>query len=355
MTVITYKCPNCGGELVFDPKSQKYRCGYCLSEFFPQEAEQSAGLGKEQKEEGSKSDQQANPAKETAEAWAYTCPNCGAELITDATTAASFCCYCHNPVVFSGQVSGRFLPNKILPFSIDRKAAVEQFLREGKRKFFVPKDFYSKAQIEKFSGVYFPYWIYGGKFRAAYRARGNRIRIWRTGDMEYTETSVYDVERIGRIEVEGLLHNALQKTDRELVESVQPYRMDALVPFSMGYLSGFMAERRDMEKEAFEERTREQRDGMLKRALRSEAAAYDTLTGESLAAEAEKETWEYAMFPVWMVTYQGKNGKTYYYAMNGQSGRVSGEFPIVKGRLFLTAFFCGLAAFLLVLAGGYLI
>ena len=26
MAAITYKCPNCGGGLVFDPGTQKYKC-----------------------------------------------------------------------------------------------------------------------------------------------------------------------------------------------------------------------------------------------------------------------------------------------------------------------------------------
>ena len=33
MAAITYKCPNCGGGLVFDPGTQKYKCEYCLSLF----------------------------------------------------------------------------------------------------------------------------------------------------------------------------------------------------------------------------------------------------------------------------------------------------------------------------------
>ena len=41
MEVITYKCPNCGGDLTFDPASGKYKCEYCLSSFTQEEAEKS--------------------------------------------------------------------------------------------------------------------------------------------------------------------------------------------------------------------------------------------------------------------------------------------------------------------------
>ena len=33
MAAITYKCPNCGGGLIFEPETQKYKCEYCLSRF----------------------------------------------------------------------------------------------------------------------------------------------------------------------------------------------------------------------------------------------------------------------------------------------------------------------------------
>ena len=33
MSVLTYKCPNCGGGLIFDPEKQQYICEFCISEF----------------------------------------------------------------------------------------------------------------------------------------------------------------------------------------------------------------------------------------------------------------------------------------------------------------------------------
>ena len=51
-----------------------------------------------------------------AEAVIYNCPSCGAEIVTDATTAATFCYYCHNPVVLGKRLEGKYLPNKVIPF-----------------------------------------------------------------------------------------------------------------------------------------------------------------------------------------------------------------------------------------------
>ena len=42
MAVITYKCPNCDGGLIFDPESQKFHCEYCLSSFSEEELQNNA-------------------------------------------------------------------------------------------------------------------------------------------------------------------------------------------------------------------------------------------------------------------------------------------------------------------------
>ena len=42
MALVSYKCPNCGGSVVFDPKKQKFCCEFCMSEFTKEEMETAA-------------------------------------------------------------------------------------------------------------------------------------------------------------------------------------------------------------------------------------------------------------------------------------------------------------------------
>ena len=52
MAAITYKCPNCGGELVFDPDLAKYKCPFCNSIFTQEELDRlKPSSAKEQKAE----------------------------------------------------------------------------------------------------------------------------------------------------------------------------------------------------------------------------------------------------------------------------------------------------------------
>ena len=147
MSVITYKCPNCGGELLFDPESQKFKCEYCLSSFEEgelQNPEESTSIGSEPKTTYSSRTQQ-----EEQEAVVYHCPNCGAEIITDATTAATFCFYCHNPVILSGRLDGSLKPDCIIPFSIEKEEAIKRFTEWIGKKKFVPHAFFPKTKLKR--------------------------------------------------------------------------------------------------------------------------------------------------------------------------------------------------------------
>lgn len=171
MAIISFKCPNCGGELIFDPATQKYKCEYCNSLFTQEELDAMKPMqGGEpdavaQEQEGGERADETAAAEQTAgeresepegEAVYYSCPSCGAEIVTDATTAATFCYYCHNPVVLGKRLEGTYLPNKIIPFEISREEAEKKFLDFVGKKKYVPKAFFDKKQIESMTGVYFP-------------------------------------------------------------------------------------------------------------------------------------------------------------------------------------------------------
>ena len=73
------------------------------------------------------------------------------------------------------------------------------------------------------------------------------VRMWTTGNTQYTETKYYAVEREGDVTLRNLTENALKKANVKLTSGVMPYAYDKMKDFHMGYLSGFLAERRDIE------------------------------------------------------------------------------------------------------------
>lgn len=197
MESIQYKCPSCGGDLKYDPSSEKYICEFCRSKFSQDEMDRQtqAEEVKEAKNAYKDSKQPEPKTNEGFEAQVYTCPSCGAEIVTDGTTAATFCFYCHNPIVLKGRLDGAYKPDYVIPFKVSKEKAIGLFEDWIKKKKFVPEDFYSKDQIEKMTGVYFPYMLYKCNIAGNVKAQATRINTRIVGDMEYTDHDVYDVCR----------------------------------------------------------------------------------------------------------------------------------------------------------------
>ena len=113
MAAITVKCPTCGGELVFDPAAQEYLCAYCQSRFTQAQIDRMApAAASEQAAYQEETEGTDLGTDGSSGAVLYSCPSCGAQVITDETTAATFCYYCHNPVVLEGRLSGAYLPGE---------------------------------------------------------------------------------------------------------------------------------------------------------------------------------------------------------------------------------------------------
>ncbi len=83
---------------------------------------------------------------------AYSCPSCGAELICDASTAATSCPYCGNPTVVPGQFAGQLKPDFIIPFKYSKEDAVKALKEHCTGKIFLPKEFHQRKPYSENSG-----------------------------------------------------------------------------------------------------------------------------------------------------------------------------------------------------------
>lgn len=331
MSTYMYKCPNCASGLGYDAKTHIFHCEYCLSDFTAEELEEKKRQAEEaQAEENIESDKSAFEAH----AVLYNCPSCGAEIITDDNTAATFCYYCHNPVVLSGRLTGEFEPDYIIPFKIDKEEAKNRFFKWIKGKKFVPGDFVNEQSVEKLCGVYFPYWLTDCSVSGMYTATGKNLRVWIAGDLEYTETKVYDIRRGGTIDFKSI-NNFAMKDDRiKLATAVHPFREEEMEEFKMAYLSGFMAEKRNLDEADMADTVRSQVEEYSSRLLEGTVGGYNFISNKDINAEIINSKWHYVLLPVWVLTYISK-GKTYYYALNGQTGKAVGELPVCKKKLAL--------------------
>ncbi len=329
---IAYQCPCCGAGLAFDPEKQRFACEFCLSEFDESELE-SAGAGEAAAKEA------ADAAEYCEHMNLYQCPNCGAEVVADEHTAADFCYYCHNPIVLSGRLSGQMQPHKVVPFRIDKAEAEQRFKDWCKHKWFLPKSFTSSEHAAQIKGVYYPFWVTDADADGAIDAKATRVRTWRAGDYRYTETSRFDIDRAGEIHFEDIvtcaLSNAdLSEADKQMLEGILPYPSEELTDFAMPYLSGFLAKKRNLERADLSEEVRGRMHEYTKALLSGTVTGrYDTLNVHETKVNIKSSHWEYALLPIWILTWTDQNGQVYTFAINGCTGKLYGELPVSYPRL----------------------
>lgn len=362
MATMNYKCPNCDGPLTFNPDKQRFTCEFCLGEFEPAQVQQ-MNEKKEQREtyderEVKSAEQKQQQAQEKGEdsgeyAVSYTCPSCGAEVVTTSTTAATTCFYCYNPVVLGSRLSGEFNPDRVIPFELSKEKAIERFLAMCGKKWFLPKGFAGKEQFEKLNGVYFPYWFADEQKTAHMSATGKKIRTWRAGNKEYTETRIFHVTRGGNVQIRNVFERALKSESRDMLQSVHPYDLSKAKPFAMSYLSGFQAEKRDLDKKDVEPVIEQKMHAYAEQALKNTMEGYDVIETDSFNEHTDLAAYTYNLLPVWMVTYK-YNGEIIPFAINGQTGKAYGHLPVATGKLAAGAAIVAVLVFILGVLGGML-
>ena len=350
--ITNYQCPACTGPLRYDGGSGKLVCDYCGSAFTVQEIEklyqekldqaEAAGVAQAAKEEA-----QAAAAAEAAQIgaedpeWdlaqagmkAYTCPSCAAELICDATTAATSCPYCGNPTVVPAQFHGMLKPDYILPFKLDKEAAKKALRAFYKGKRLLPRAFTTDNHIEEIKGVYVPFWLFDGQGDADLNFTATRVSTHRSGDYQVTVTDHYAVRRAGTVDFHRIPTDSSSKMPDAHMDAIEPFDFSELKPFSTAYMPGFLAERYDVDVAECEKRARRRAGNTTEQVIANTVRGYSSVTPVGKNVFMRRSAVSYVMLPVWMLSTRWK-GKSFLFAMNGQTGKLIGDLPVSMGRFW---------------------
>ena len=340
--ITNYKCPACTGPLHFVGASGKLECDYCGSSYSVEEIEalyqekdkQAAqAAAKAEQKAATQSDEGEWTQPEGAD-WAepgmksYTCPSCGAELICDETTAATSCPYCGNTTIVPGQLSGMQKPDYIIPFKLSKEDAIAALKNHYKKKPLLPKIFSAQNHIEEIQGVYVPFWLFNGSADADIRYNCTRSMTHREGDYDVTDTQHFMVRRAGTVKFEKIPVDASSKMPDENMDSIEPFDYKELKAFSNAYLPGFLADKYDVSVDDCAPRADARCKSSCESALRSSVTGYSTCVPEEENIHIRRGKVQYAMLPVWML-HTKWNGRDYLFSMNGQTGKLTGDLPVL--------------------------
>lgn len=314
MSVIKeYKCSNCGAGLEFDPPSGHWKCNYCLSQFTKEQV-------------GSDSPSEESLEKQMEELTSYTCTSCGAELIADGTTSATFCLYCRNHTIIKTRFSGKFKPRGVIPFRLTKNEVKEIYKKWINKRIFAPNEFKQKEEIDKITGIYAPFWLFDCNSEGAIIGEGLRVSTWTQGDYQYTNTKYYEIIRRGSTKYQKVPVDASKKLDDKFMHMIEPYKYDDLTDFSMKYMAGFMAEKYDVESTEAETVMKERVEKYIEDRLRDTVNGYNSYIIKNKHISLSNISNEYSMLPIYLLNNKYK-GKDHIFIVNGQTGKVVGDTP----------------------------
>ncbi len=351
-TTLEYKCPSCGGALSFDSQLQTVKCPYCDTEFDMTALKELDEVLKQQPKDDMSWQKQPGEnwqAEEQEALSSFVCQSCGGEILCEATTAASSCPYCGNPVVMTERLAGTLRPDLVIPFKLDKAAAKAALKNHFKGKPLLPKTFKTENRLEQLQGIYVPFWLFDADADADIRYKATRISVWSDSRYNYTKTSYYSIHRAGSLGFNGVPVDGSQKMDNTLMESLEPFDMTQAVDFQTAYLAGYLADKYDVTADESITRANERIKTSTENAFAQTVVGYNTVIPQTSSVRLRNSKVHYALLPVWILNTK-YHGKEYMFAMNGQTGKFVGNLPVNWGAFW--GWLLGIAAAVAVVAFG---
>jgi len=368
MDIKEYKCPNCGGAVKFNSGTQKMKCPYCDAEFeigaldgyqkdlSAMENAQKVSDGDTIKIPGEganvivkgfrKVENHTSDWKEDelVDLSTGSCPSCGSELVGDENTIATVCPCCGNSQIVKKRVQGMLKPESVIPFQLEKESATEALKKFYQGKKLLPDYFKEQNQVNGIQALYVPFWLYDAKAGGSIRYKATKVRSWSDNSYNYTETKYFSIIRDGSINFSKIPVDGSKKMDNEYMDAVEPFDYNKLKDFQTSYLSGYIAEKYDVDAEESKTRAAKRITCSIESQFANSVKGYSSVNVENSVVNVDNVKSSYALFPVWIVNTKYQN-QDYQFIMNGQSGKIVGRLPVDKGkeRKYKTLFTAGIS------------
>ena len=328
------KCPNCASNLVYDLEHGACICRNCGGLFDPETLDKVGSFGYANPEKNY--DGTIEVSKEDEGRVEIVCNSCGAEIVTDKNTASTFCAFCGSPALVTRRLTREFKPDYIIPFKFDKEKAISLFEEHCASIDHLPKDFRSKKILSKMTGLYVPTWIISSEVKVNVAGRG---KMGKMVDQAYAEnhaaingnyaTLTYGVVKF---RLKDIPFDGEKKIANRLMAAAEPFDYSELEKFRPEFLQGFFAEKYDEQPLDMTDRIYKRFDKYALKVCEEVTFGYDAFVPESDASVTRYNNQEikYALLPCWFLSLD-YDGRKYQYIVNGQTGKVSGEFHYAKG------------------------
>ena len=262
----------------------------------------------------------------------YQCTECGAEIITAKGTVATTCAYCGHAISISSKLVGDFKPDALIPFSIGKANAEKIYDIYCKKSLLAPKEFRKKENLKKMKGLYVPFWLHTFQDNAHAVVNCENHSSRKRGDDKVITKKMYNVTMNVVGKFDKIPTDALTSLDNSLMDAVEPFDYEHLKNFSPAYMAGFYAEEKNESAEDTFKRAHERAVESLKTSIVNNAGSYNLKRITNYDGKTTEYDSSYVMLPVWILSTEYKN-KKYTFAINGDTGKITGKLPIDATKL----------------------
>lgn len=336
-----WPCEKCGADLRYKPGATELVCDHCGHvQPIPESSapRKARALGEIDLDLGLADDL---PATQMEAVRVTPCPNCGAQVEFIGATHAAECPFCATPVVIGTGEERRIKPQAVLPFVLNEGQARQAMTDWLGRLWFAPNGLQEYARKGRsMAGLYVPYWTFDAATKSYYTgARGDYYYETRTVTRN-GKTETEQVQRTrwtstsGRVRrnFDDVLVLASQSLPRSYTDNLAPWDLTRLEPYTPDYLAGFTAEGYTVGLADGHATGREVMSDVIRQDVREDIGG-DTQRIDSVDTDWSAETFKHVLLPIWMAAYK-YNGKSYRFVVNGQTGKVQGERPYSKWKIF---------------------
>ena len=345
MAIERFECPNCKADMEFDPVTRGMKCAFCGTRTAV------AVDPKPEIRENPLSSQSLTPEPDRIRRLSdiskeFTCTGCGAIVQFEPPQVAGACPFCAANIVTQPKNSDPLIaPDGVLPFVVPKGRASSSVREWLASRWFAPGALAALAQPEGIRGIYLPFWTFDAKTNTRYTGlRGDHyFEMVQVQENVNGQNVIREVQQVrtawkgasGSVAVgfDDVLVPASRSVPPERLQQLSPWKLSDVKPYESAFLSGFQAQRYQVElKDGFVS-SRQIMDRAVQDEIRRDIGGDEQQIQDS-DTRYSNLTFKHLLLPVWVGSYRFE-GCVYQVLVNAQTGEVIGDRPYSKGKIFL--------------------
>ena len=330
----------------FDPETGGMKCRFCgHTEAMP--AQSRAAVQPHSYDEAMAAGSKTAQGTVSAQALEVTCKGCGAAVVFEPPQVAGNCSFCGADLVVQPKAADPLIaPDAVLPASVPKEKAQAEVRDWLQSRWFAPNALKKMARQEGIGGVYLPFWDYDADTVSQYRGERGQ-HYWETeyyevddgkggrtqASRQVQKTAWYPASGQVARQFQNVLVAASKAVNEGRLDALEPWDLERLCPYEPAYLSGFKAQRYQVELPGGLEKAKHTMARTIDSDVRRDIGG-DEQQVHSVETQYSNVMFRHLLLPVWIGAYRFQD-KVYQVVVNARTGEVQGERPYSTAKIVL--------------------